>query len=46
VGRASAKTSVGATGELIEVVAGKMVAEKKVRIDRAEEIVKEVGGMK
>jgi len=35
--------AAGATGELIEVVAGKMVAEKKVRIDRAEEIMKEVG---
>jgi hydroxymethylglutaryl-CoA reductase len=34
--------AAGATGELIDVVAGKMVAEKTVRIDRAEEIVKEL----
>jgi hydroxymethylglutaryl-CoA reductase len=38
--------AAGATGELIEVVAGKLVAEKKVRIDRAEEIMKEVGSKK
>jgi hydroxymethylglutaryl-CoA reductase len=38
--------AAGATGDLIEVVAGKMVSEKKVRIDRAEEIVKEEGSRK
>jgi len=32
--------AAGATGELIEKVASQMVAEKTVRIDRAEEIVK------
>ncbi len=34
--------AAGATGEQIDVVAGRMVAEKVVRIDRAEEILKEV----
>jgi hydroxymethylglutaryl-CoA reductase len=34
--------AAGAVGGLIEVVVGKMVAEKKVRIDRAEEILKEL----
>jgi hydroxymethylglutaryl-CoA reductase len=34
--------AAGATGKLIDVVAGKMVAEKVVRIDRAEEILKEI----
>ncbi len=33
--------AAGATGELIEKVAAQMVAEKVVRIDRAEEILKE-----
>ena len=33
--------AAGATGELIEKVAGQMVAEKTVRIDKAEELVKE-----
>ena len=33
--------AAGATGELIEKVAGQMVIEKVVRIDRAEEILKE-----
>src|SRR5262245_19316369 len=36
--------AAGATGALIELVVGKMVAEKKVRIDRAEEILKELSG--
>jgi len=34
--------AAGATGEQIDVVAGRMVAEKVVRIDRAEEILREV----
>ncbi len=38
--------AAGATGEQIDVVAGRMVAEKVVRIDRAEEILKEVGRRK
>jgi len=37
--------SAGATGDLIDTVAGKMVAEKKVRIDRAEEILRELGAI-
>jgi hydroxymethylglutaryl-CoA reductase len=32
--------AAGATGEMIEKVAGQMVSEKVVRIDRAEEIMK------
>ncbi|MBI2976619.1 MAG: 3-hydroxy-3-methylglutaryl-CoA reductase, partial [Chloroflexi bacterium] len=32
--------AAGAVGEQIEAVAGKLVAEKKVRVDRAEEILK------
>ncbi|MEK7278546.1 MAG: hydroxymethylglutaryl-CoA reductase, degradative [Chloroflexota bacterium] len=35
--------AAGAVGEQIEIVAGKMVTEKKVRIDRAEEILREIG---
>jgi hydroxymethylglutaryl-CoA reductase len=34
--------AAGASGELVEKVAARMVAEKVVRIDRAEEILKEV----
>jgi hydroxymethylglutaryl-CoA reductase len=34
--------AAGATGEMIERVSAQMVAEKMVRIDRAEEILKEV----
>jgi hydroxymethylglutaryl-CoA reductase len=34
--------AAGAQGDLVEVVAGRMVAEKKVRIDRAEEILREL----
>jgi hydroxymethylglutaryl-CoA reductase len=34
--------AAGAMGNEVEIVAGKMVAEKKVRIDRAEEILKEI----
>jgi hydroxymethylglutaryl-CoA reductase len=34
--------AAGAVGNEVEIVAGKMVAEKKVRIDRAEEFLKEV----
>jgi hydroxymethylglutaryl-CoA reductase len=29
----------GATGDLIDVVAGKMVEERKVRVDRAKELI-------
>ena len=36
--------AAGATGALIDQVAGRMVAEKVVRSDRAEEILKEVIG--
>jgi hydroxymethylglutaryl-CoA reductase len=36
--------AAGASGELIEKVASQMVAEKVVRIDRAEELVKEYAG--
>jgi hydroxymethylglutaryl-CoA reductase len=36
--------AAGASGELIEKVAAQMVAEKTVRIDRAEELVKEYAG--
>ena len=36
--------AAGATGELIEKVAGQMVTEKVVRIDRAEELVREYTG--
>jgi hydroxymethylglutaryl-CoA reductase len=34
--------AAGASGELIEKVAARMVVEKVVRIDRAEEILKEL----
>jgi hydroxymethylglutaryl-CoA reductase len=34
-------TAAGATGEQIDEVAAKMIAEKVVRIDRAEQILKE-----
>ncbi len=34
--------AAGAVGDEVEIVAGKLVAEKKVRIDRAEEVLKEV----
>jgi hydroxymethylglutaryl-CoA reductase len=36
--------AAGASGELIEKVAGQMVAERVVRMDRAEELVKEYRG--
>jgi hydroxymethylglutaryl-CoA reductase len=36
--------AAGASGELIEKVAARLVAEKVVRIDRAEELVKEYAG--
>ena len=36
--------AAGAAGEQIEIVAGKLVAEKRVWIDRAEEILREIGG--
>jgi hydroxymethylglutaryl-CoA reductase len=32
--------AAGASGEMIEKVAAKMVAEKSIRVDRAEEILK------
>jgi hydroxymethylglutaryl-CoA reductase len=34
--------AAGAVGNEVDIIAGKMVAEKKVRIDRAEEFLKEV----
>jgi hydroxymethylglutaryl-CoA reductase len=34
-------TAAGATGEQIDEVAAKMIAEKVVRIDRAKQILKE-----
>jgi hydroxymethylglutaryl-CoA reductase len=34
--------SAGATGELIDLVARKMVEEKKIRFDRAQELIKEL----
>jgi hydroxymethylglutaryl-CoA reductase len=34
-------TAAGATGEQVGEVAAKMVAEKAIRIDRAEQILKE-----
>jgi hydroxymethylglutaryl-CoA reductase len=34
--------AAGAQGNEVEIVAGKMVAEKKVRVDRAEEFLREV----
>ena len=34
--------AAGATGDMIEAVAARMVAEKVVRIDRAEEILQEM----
>ena len=34
--------AAGAVGNEVEIVAGKMVAEKKVRVDRAEEIMKDL----
>jgi hydroxymethylglutaryl-CoA reductase len=36
--------AAGATGPLIDQIAGRMVAERTVRIDRAEQILKEVTG--
>ena len=36
--------AAGATGDMIEKVATRMVAEKVVRIDRAEEILKSMKG--
>ena len=38
--------AAGAQGDLVEIVAGRMVAEKKVRIDRAEEILRELAAPK
>ena len=35
-------TSAGATGELVDLVAKRMVAEKKIRFDRAKELVAEL----
>jgi len=34
--------SAGATGELVDLVAQRMVAEKKIRFDRAKELVEEL----
>ena len=38
--------SAGATGELIDIVAGKMVEERKVRFDRAKELVEQLSKKK
>ena len=38
--------SAGATGRMIEVVAGRMVEERKVRFDRAKELVEELSKKK
>lgn len=35
--------AAGATGDQVAIVAARMVAEKKVRVDRAEEILREIG---
>src|SRR3972149_2366651 len=35
--------AAGATGELIDLVAERMVKERKIRIDRAKELIKELG---
>jgi hydroxymethylglutaryl-CoA reductase len=37
-------TSAGATGNLIDLVAQRMVEERKVRFDRAQELIKELSG--
>jgi hydroxymethylglutaryl-CoA reductase len=34
--------SAGATGELVDLVAQKMVEERKIRFDRAQELIKEL----
>jgi hydroxymethylglutaryl-CoA reductase len=34
--------TAGAKGELIDLVAEKMVEERKIRLDRAQEILKEI----
>jgi hydroxymethylglutaryl-CoA reductase len=34
--------SAGASGELVEIVAEKMIEEKKIRFDRAKELVAEL----
>jgi hydroxymethylglutaryl-CoA reductase len=34
-------TAAGATGELVDVVAEKMVQERKIRVDRAKELIEE-----
>ena len=35
--------AAGATGELVDRVATRMVAERQIRLDRAEEILEELG---
>ena len=34
-------SSAGATGEMIDIVAAKLIEEKKIRFDRAKELVAE-----
>jgi hydroxymethylglutaryl-CoA reductase len=36
--------AAGATGELVDVVAARLVREKRIRLDRAGEILREVQG--
>jgi len=34
--------AAGATGDLVEIIAGRLVAEQKIRLDRAQELVQEM----
>ncbi|MBM3749199.1 MAG: 3-hydroxy-3-methylglutaryl-CoA reductase, partial [Acidobacteria bacterium] len=36
--------AAGATGELVDVVAARLVREKRIRLDRAQELLLELGG--
>ena len=36
--------AAGASGDLVETIAGRLVAEQKIRLDRAQELVQELGG--
>jgi len=36
--------AAGATGDLVEIIAGRLVAEQKIRLDRAQELVQELCG--
>lgn len=35
--------AAGATGDQVEIIAGRLVAEQKIRLDRAQELVRELG---